>query len=94
MLDQAGVGVGLNSYSLMLTLQGTVTFISPDSGTVDGQKAAFYLVRIALEGDEVGRGEYRGKVKLGMGGQAEIVTGQETLLQLFLKKIRQSISLG
>jgi multidrug efflux pump subunit AcrA (membrane-fusion protein) len=76
------------------TLQGTVTFVSPDSGINEGQKAAFYLVRIALHGDEVGRGEYRGKVKLGMAGQVEIVTEEETLLFILVKRIRKTISLG
>ena len=47
-----------------------------------------------IEGDEVGRGDFRGQIKLGMAGQGEIVTGQETILALLLKKIRQSISLG
>ncbi len=76
------------------TLDGTVSFISPDSGMREGQRTAIYLVRIDLEGDEVGRGDLRGRVKLGMAGQAEIVTDQESLLALLLKKIRQTISLG
>ena len=53
-----------------------------------------YVVKIQLEGEELGRGEFRGHVKLGMAGQAEIVTGQERLLTLLVKKIRQTISLG
>jgi HlyD family secretion protein len=75
-------------------LEGTVCFISPDSGVAEGQRAPAYLVRIELAGEEVGRGDLRGRVKLGMAGQAEIVTGEEGLLSLLLKKIRQSISLG
>ena len=42
----------------------------------------------------MGRGAYRGQVKLGMAGQVEIVTGRESLLSLLVKKIRQTISLG
>jgi multidrug resistance efflux pump len=76
------------------SVTGTVCFISPDSGVPQGQQAAFYTVRIALDGDEVGRETFRGQLKLGMVGQGEIVTGQETILSLLLKKIRQSISLG
>jgi HlyD family secretion protein len=76
------------------TLAGTVVFISPDSGLSQGERAAVYLVKIEVEGEEIGHGEYRGKVKLGMAGQAEIVTDHESLLMLLLKKIRQSISLG
>jgi HlyD family secretion protein len=76
------------------TVAGTVVFLSPDSGTGDGHKPATYLVKIALAATELGRGELRGQVKLGMAGQVDIVTGQEHLLTLFVKKIRQSISLG
>ena len=76
------------------TLSGTVCFISPDSAMPDGAKTLVYLVRIAVEGDELGRGELHGKVKLGMAGQAEIITHQESLLSLLVKKISQSISLG
>jgi multidrug resistance efflux pump len=76
------------------TLAGTVCFLSPDSKVVEGQRAANYLVKIELEGDEVGRSEFRGQVKLGMAGQAEIVTDRESLLSLLVRRIRQSISLG
>jgi len=75
-------------------LAGTVRYISPDSGVPEGQQAAFYVVRIELDGHEVGRGDLRGPVKLGMVGRAEIVTDRESLLSLLLKKIRQTISLG
>jgi HlyD family type I secretion membrane fusion protein len=76
------------------TVQGKVHSISTDSRTVEGQPATYYLVKIDLESEEVGRGEYHGQVKLGMSGEVDIVTGQETLLSLLVKKIRQSISLG
>jgi multidrug resistance efflux pump len=91
------------------TLEGTVSFISPDSGTTQGQQPAdssagvlasqgqqpaVYLVRIDVAGDAVGRGSFRGQVKLGLAGQVEVVTGRESLLWLLLKKVRRSISLG
>lgn len=76
------------------TLSGTVCFISPDSGVRQGRGDAVYVVKIACDGDEVGRGELRGKVKLGMAGQVEIVTREESILTLMLRRIRQSISLG
>jgi multidrug resistance efflux pump len=75
------------------TLGGTVCFLSPDSGLAEGQKAN-YTVRIALEGDRLGRGEFQGQVKLGMSGQADVVTGRESLLALLVKRIRQTITLG
>jgi hypothetical protein len=76
------------------TACGTVVFIAPDSSVPEGQRAASYLVRVELAGDEVGRGEHRGVVKLGMQGTAEVVTGRESLLSLLARRIRQSISLG
>jgi multidrug resistance efflux pump len=76
------------------TLEGRVCFISPDSGVPEGQKAAQYVVRIELSGDEVGRGGLGGRVKLGMAGQAEIITDAESLLSLLVNKIRRTISLG
>lgn len=84
------------------TLPGTVAFISPDSGVPRTQQsgappsaaAPAYLVKIALSGDEIGRDQFKGKVKLGMAGRVEIVTDQESLLSLLVRRIRQSISLG
>jgi multidrug resistance efflux pump len=76
------------------TLQGSVTAVSPDSSVGERQPTAAYLVRIAVAGNEVGRGEWHGRVKLGMAGQADIVTGRESLLALLVKRIRQTISLG
>ena len=75
-------------------LNGTVRFISPDSGLPEGQQAPSYIVRIELKGDEVGHGELRGRVKLGMAGYAEIVSDQEGILSLALRSIRRTISLG
>lgn len=75
------------------TVRGKVCYVSPDS-KVSETNGSQYTVRIELEGDEVGRGELRGQVKLGMAGQAEIVTQRETVLHLLGKKVRQSIRLG
>ena len=74
------------------TLDGTVDFLSPDSGVAE--KATVYTVKIATPRGEVGRGARRGRVKLGMAGQAEIITGRESLLFILVKRIRRSISLG
>jgi HlyD family secretion protein len=76
------------------TVDGVVCFIAPDSGVPEGQHAVMHVVRVEVRGDEVGRGELRGRVKLGMAGQAEVITGQESLLMLLVKKIRRTISLG
>ena len=90
-------------------MTGTVTYLSPDSrvpredGGRPGAEAqppagrkspAMFQVRVEMDGDAVGRGELRGAVKLGLGGTAEIVTDRESLLMIFFRKIRQTISLG
>ncbi|MEJ7636773.1 MAG: hypothetical protein WKF75_01985 [Singulisphaera sp.] len=76
------------------TLDGEVRYLSPDSGVSQERPGATYIVRIAVHRDEFGRGAYRGRVKLGMAGQAEVVTARENLLSLLVKRIRQTISLG
>src|SRR5262249_46173035 len=76
------------------TLDGTVCFLSPDSSVGEGQRTATYLVKIELHKDEVGRGGLRGRVKLGMAGQAEIVTERESLFALLVENVRQTIRLG
>jgi multidrug resistance efflux pump len=74
-------------------LEGAVQFISPDSEVLEGSRETYYLVKIAVETSEVGRGEFRGRVQIGMTGRAEIVTGRESVLALLGKKIRQTVSL-
>jgi HlyD family secretion protein len=76
------------------TLAGTVRFLSPDSGREGEERTVTYTVRIELASDRLGRGDFSGRVKLGMTGQSEIVTGQRSLLSLLVKRIRQAISLG
>ena len=89
-------------------LEGKVLYLSPDSklpGTEERgremiqpaavrKSPAAYIVRVELLGDEVGRGALKGRVKLGLGGTAEIVTGRESVLAILVKRIRQAISLG
>jgi HlyD family secretion protein len=90
-------------------MNGTVTYLSPDSrlphDEQEGAAAqsqppanrnspAVYLVRVEMQADAIGRGELRGAVKLGLGGTAEIVTDRESVLIIFFRKIRQTISLG
>jgi hemolysin D len=95
---RAGMPVRLKldafDYQKYGTLGGTVSYIAPDSGPPDGQRPTTYTVKIKLAGNEVERGDVRGRVKLGMSGQVDIITGRESLLLLLLRKIRQGISLG
>jgi HlyD family secretion protein len=89
-------------------LDGKVTYLSPDSKlpvadlqegesgeqTTALPSSAAFVVRIDLLADEVRRGSHCGRVKLGLGGTAEIVTGRESVLAILFKRIRQAISLG
>jgi hypothetical protein len=62
--------------------------------TPAAKSPAAFVVRVELLADEVGRGALCGRVKLGLGGTAEIVTGRESVLAILIKRIRQAISLG
>jgi hemolysin D len=88
-------------------MNGTVTYISPDSHLprsdegrneaktpASSNSPAVFFVRIEMHSDAVGSGKLRSAVKLGLGGTAEIVTDRESLLMIFFRKIRQTISLG
>lgn len=90
------VRIKLDAYDFQRygTLAGTVTFIAPDSRTGDGQKSVQHLVRFDVAGAVLGQGEWRGRVQLGMAGQAEVITGHESLLSLLIRRVRQSISLN
>src|SRR5262249_45439380 len=81
----ARVRIHAFDYQRYGTLDGTVCFIAPDASVPDGQRAASYLVKIELPTGEVSRGEYRGSIKFGMEGLAEIVTEHESLLSLLVK---------
>jgi HlyD family secretion protein len=82
------------NYQQYGTVDGTVRFLSPDSGKEGEERTVTYTARIELASETLGRGDFSGRVKLGMTGQSEIVTGQRTLLSLLVKRIRQTISLG
>jgi multidrug resistance efflux pump len=91
---RAQVKLDAFDYQQYGTAEGVVCFLSPDSSVPQGQRPATYLVKVELAGHEVGRGDLRGRVKLGMAGRVEIVTGRKSVLAILLQKIRQSISLG
>jgi multidrug efflux pump subunit AcrA (membrane-fusion protein) len=78
------------------TVPGTVLFISPDSEASAGsaiKHRAFYTVRLRLDQKEIRRGQLHGQIKLGMTGQAEIITDRESLLSILLRGVRRTISL-
>ena len=77
---------------------GTLRFISPDSQVAQqpdhAQQVAVYAVEVELDQQEVGRDQQRGQIKLGMTGQADIVTDRQRLLSLLVRRIGRSISLN
>jgi hemolysin D len=91
------VKLGAYDYQKYGTVVGRVAFVSPDSlisNDRSSEAVPTYTVKIALDGDRVGAGERRGRIKLGMTGVAEIITDRESVLSLLVRSIRQSISLG
>lgn len=89
----ARVKLNAFDYQKYGTVEGTVSYISPDSTVSKDLPAPVYTVRIKVDAREVGRGEYRGVIKLGMSGQVEIVTDRESLLSVLTRTVKQSISL-
>jgi multidrug resistance efflux pump len=66
------------------TLEGTITYISPDSEVAE-ERRLYYVVRIRLDAPRL-------PVKLGMLGQAEIVTGEERVLSYAFRKFKDKVS--
>jgi HlyD family secretion protein len=78
-------------------LSGKVSFIAPDSqvaGESQQSQRAVYKVKVELDSLELGRGEFQGRIKLGMTAQAEIVTERRSLLAILASKIHKTISLN
>ena len=78
------------------TVSGSVLFVSPDSETPTGSAdklRAFYTIKLRLNQTELRRGQLHGQIKLGMTGQAEIITDRESILSILLRGVRRTISL-
>jgi multidrug efflux pump subunit AcrA (membrane-fusion protein) len=76
------------------TLEGSVIYIAPDAEVREGHNVPTYLVRLRIGEELVGPTGDRGRVKFGMTGGVDIVTGDDTILMLLVKKVRRTISLG
>ncbi len=91
------------NYQQYGTLPGTVSFISPDSKPIESggqsnrgsanEKTASFTIRVQLESEEIVYQASRVPVKRGLTGIAEIITENESLLNVLLKHIRRTISL-
>jgi multidrug efflux pump subunit AcrA (membrane-fusion protein) len=78
------------------TLDGTIAQIGSDTESlaVAGGQLPIYVVRIELDADTIGRGDLRGRLKLGMTGTVDVVTERRHLLPLLVGRLRQALSLG
>jgi HlyD family type I secretion membrane fusion protein len=72
------------------TLAGRLESVSPDSAVAEGR--VVYRLRVAVDDPAFGRGANRAEARLGMAAQVEVVTGRRSLLMVFIKKVRQTIS--
>jgi multidrug resistance efflux pump len=68
-------------------LPATVSFVSPDAQTAGARGPAF-AVRMTLDRAELRGG---GRVKLGMTGRADIVTGRERLLWVMVRTMKDPV---
>jgi multidrug resistance efflux pump len=75
------------------TIMGKVIQVASDSEINDKSQIAGYKVKISLPGDEIGKGEIRSRIKLGITGTAEIITDHDTILSIALRKISRKISI-
>ena len=82
-----------HEWVLLVQGEAILVFITPDSTVLDGRPGAVYMVRAKVNGDTVGRGPMTGQLKLGMAGQVELVTGEDSVLELVFKKIQSRIRL-
>ncbi len=76
-------------------LTGSVTWIAPDSATVElpgGVRAAAYKVRLSLDSTEVKQGTRTGRVEVGMEADVDVVSSRESLLALAWRKVREQFS--
>jgi multidrug efflux pump subunit AcrA (membrane-fusion protein) len=94
-------------YSDYGTLKGTVTAIAPDAAfpqpdnntpstaNAPSQQtgAAFYDVAIEPNNGSLGKGNNQCAIQLGMEGQTDIITREETVMKFLLRKARLSTNL-
>lgn len=82
--------------SLFGALDGTLRFISPAAETqsTSSGQVSYYMVRVAVSGDALSRGEYRGQVTLGMTGRIELITGKRRVIAIVFERIRQAFTLN
>jgi multidrug resistance efflux pump len=84
---KARVSLDAFDSSLYGSMEGTVTFVSPDVQLLGGRGPVFG-VRMTLDRPELRGGA---RVKLGMTGRADILAGRERLLWVLLRSLRDNV---
>ena len=76
------------------SVEGTVSWIAPDARVAEagGGRTAYYLVVIDVPAAEFGRAGARAVMKIGMTGSADFVTGEEVVLDLAFRKLKDKVS--
>lgn len=83
-------------YSIYGSLEGEVTYISPDAlteRTPQGVEVPYYRTHIRIKGHRF-KGELADTIKVqpGMTATAEIITGKHTVLDYLLKPVKKTLS--
>ncbi len=76
------------------TLKGRVVFVSPDSTSTSEHSDLSYTVRIQCESHQLQRDDHVGRIKLGMGGLAEITADRQSLLSILASQIRHTVRIN
>jgi adhesin transport system membrane fusion protein len=87
---EASVKFSAYDYSIYGGLTGKVVSISPDSITDEKENQTYYLVKIETKKNYLGSKEHPLRIIPGMVVDANIVTGEKTVMQYILKPILKS----
>ncbi len=93
---QATIKLDAFDYSIYGSLQGEVTYISPDALTErspQGVEVPYYRTHIRISGHRF-KGDLANTIKVqpGMTATAEIITGKHTVLDYLLKPVKKTLS--
>jgi adhesin transport system membrane fusion protein len=93
---QATIKLDAFDYSIYGSLQGEVTYISPDALTErspQGVEVPYYRTHIRISGHRF-KGQLADTIKVqpGMTATAEIITGKHTVLDYLLKPVKKTLS--
>lgn len=87
------VKIDAYDYSIYGTLKGKVSFISPDTLTEENKSAeqTYYRVQIQTDGKGFSSSKKNLEIQPGMTAKAEIITGENTVLNYLIKPITKTL---